>query len=45
MPAYGKQMKSAEMQALVDFLVSLRPPGQPPAFPANQIPTPGKAAP
>jgi ubiquinol-cytochrome c reductase cytochrome b subunit len=27
MPAYGKQMKPAEMTALVDFLVSLRPPG------------------
>jgi ubiquinol-cytochrome c reductase cytochrome b subunit len=30
MPAYGKQIKPAEMSALVDFLVSLRPPGQPP---------------
>ena len=28
MPAYGKQMKPAEMTALVDFLVSLRPVGQ-----------------
>ena len=34
MPAYGKQMKPAEMSALVDFLVSLRPPGQEPARPA-----------
>lgn len=34
MPAYGKQMKPAEMSALVDFLVSLRPPGQKPARPA-----------
>jgi ubiquinol-cytochrome c reductase cytochrome b subunit len=34
MPAYGKQMKPAEMAALVDFLVSLRPPGQKPAEPA-----------
>jgi ubiquinol-cytochrome c reductase cytochrome b subunit len=34
MPAYGRQMKPAEMTALVDFLVSLRPPGQKPAEPA-----------
>jgi ubiquinol-cytochrome c reductase cytochrome b subunit len=34
MPAYGKQIKPAEMSALVDFLVSLRPPGQKPARPA-----------
>ena len=34
MPAYGKQMSPAEMTALVEFLVSLRPPGQPPARPA-----------
>jgi ubiquinol-cytochrome c reductase cytochrome b subunit len=34
MPAYGKQMKPAEMSALVDFLASLRPPGQAPARPA-----------
>ncbi len=31
MPAYGKQVSDAEMAALADFLVSLRPPGQPPA--------------
>jgi ubiquinol-cytochrome c reductase cytochrome b subunit len=34
MPAYGKQMKPAEMNALVDFLVSFRPRGQAPARPA-----------
>ena len=34
MPAYGKQIKPAEMTALVDFLVSLRPPDQEPARPA-----------
>jgi ubiquinol-cytochrome c reductase cytochrome b subunit len=34
MPAYGKQMKPAEMSALVDFLVSLRPKAQEPARPA-----------
>jgi ubiquinol-cytochrome c reductase cytochrome b subunit len=31
MPAYGKQMSPAEMDALADFLVSLRPEGQLPA--------------
>ena len=30
MPAYGKQLNPAEMTALVEFLVSLRPSGQPP---------------
>jgi ubiquinol-cytochrome c reductase cytochrome b subunit len=35
MPAYGKQLNPAEMTALVDFLVSLRPSGQPPARPAS----------
>jgi ubiquinol-cytochrome c reductase cytochrome b subunit len=34
MPAYGKQIRPAEMTALVDFLVSLRPPGREPARPA-----------
>src|SRR5262249_19712621 len=34
MPAYGKQVKPAEMSALVEFLVSLRPRGQEPARPA-----------
>jgi ubiquinol-cytochrome c reductase cytochrome b subunit len=31
MPAYGRQISPAEMTTLVDFLVSLRPAGQPPA--------------
>ena len=31
MPAYGKQMSPAEMTVLIDFLVSLRPSGEPPA--------------
>ena len=31
MPAYGKQISPAEMTALVEFLASLRPAGQPPA--------------
>jgi len=34
MPAYGKQLRPAEMNALVDFLVRLRPRGQEPARPA-----------
>jgi ubiquinol-cytochrome c reductase cytochrome b subunit len=34
MPAYAKQIKPAEMNALVEFLVSLHPPGQEPARPA-----------
>jgi ubiquinol-cytochrome c reductase cytochrome b subunit len=31
MPAYGKQMSPAEMEAVIAFLVSLRPEGQAPA--------------
>jgi hypothetical protein len=31
MSAYGKQISPDEMAALVDFLVSLRPPDQPEA--------------
>jgi hypothetical protein len=31
MPAYGKQLSPAEMEIMVDFLVGLRPEGQPPA--------------
>jgi ubiquinol-cytochrome c reductase cytochrome b subunit len=30
MPAYGEQISPAEMEALIAFLVSLRPDGQPP---------------
>jgi ubiquinol-cytochrome c reductase cytochrome b subunit len=44
MPAYGKQMKPAEMTALVEFLVSLRPEGQQPAHPAND-PWPARESP
>ncbi len=33
MPAYGKQMGPNEMAVLAEFLVSLRPKGQPPAEP------------
>jgi ubiquinol-cytochrome c reductase cytochrome b subunit len=35
MPAYGKQINPAEMTVLAEFLTNLRPPGQPPARPAN----------
>ena len=38
MPAYGKQVNPAEMTALVEFLVSLRPAGQPPAGSAAAVP-------
>jgi ubiquinol-cytochrome c reductase cytochrome b subunit len=38
MPAYGKQLSAVEMAVLVDFLTHLRPPGQPPAIPADQNP-------
>jgi ubiquinol-cytochrome c reductase cytochrome b subunit len=37
MPAYGKQIKPAEMTALVDFLTTLRPSGQPPARTATRV--------
>ncbi|HEV3082448.1 MAG TPA: cytochrome b N-terminal domain-containing protein [Gemmataceae bacterium] len=43
MPAYGKQISPAEMTALVDFLTSLRPPGQPKAGAVAL--TPGKQLP
>lgn len=36
MPAYGKQINPAEMTAVVDFLVSLRPEGQLPAGSGDQ---------
>jgi ubiquinol-cytochrome c reductase cytochrome b subunit len=35
MPAYGKQMSAIEMNALIEFLTSLRPEGQPPAGSAS----------
>ena len=38
MPAYGKQLNPAEMTALVEFLVSLRPSGQPPAHTSSTSP-------
>jgi ubiquinol-cytochrome c reductase cytochrome b subunit len=42
MPAYGKQMTPAEMTIVVDFLVSLRPEGQPPAGWATPGPSLGQ---
>jgi ubiquinol-cytochrome c reductase cytochrome b subunit len=35
MPAFGKQISPDEMTALVEFLVNLRPQGEPPAEPAD----------
>ncbi len=44
MPAYGQQMPDAEMTALADFLMSLRPPGQPAAH-STAAPEAGKKEP
>jgi ubiquinol-cytochrome c reductase cytochrome b subunit len=44
MPAYGKQMRPAEMSALVDFMVSLRPPKTEPARTPIKMPTPSSEA-
>jgi ubiquinol-cytochrome c reductase cytochrome b subunit len=38
MPAYGKQVNPAEMTALAEFLVGLRPGGAPKALPASEYP-------
>jgi ubiquinol-cytochrome c reductase cytochrome b subunit len=35
MPAYGKNLTPAEVTALVSFLETLHPPGQPPARDAS----------
>ena len=40
MPAYGKHVSPAEMDALSAFLVGLRPANQPPAKTAVTPPTP-----
>ena len=39
MPAYGKQINAAEMEALAQFLVNLRPPGTDPARDLSKPPT------
>jgi ubiquinol-cytochrome c reductase cytochrome b subunit len=44
MPAFGKQITPAEMTILVDFLVSLRPEGQPAAGWATPDVSLGQAA-
>ena len=44
MPAYGKQMNPAEMTALVDFMVSLRPPKTEPATTPVKMPAASSAA-
>jgi ubiquinol-cytochrome c reductase cytochrome b subunit len=41
MPAYGKQMSPAEMEAVVSFLISLRPDGQLPAGAVEDAPIEG----
>lgn len=41
MPAYGKQMSPAEMDATVAFLISLRPDGQLPAGTVEDLPLEG----
>jgi ubiquinol-cytochrome c reductase cytochrome b subunit len=38
MPAFGKQVSPDQMTALVDFLVSLRPPGEPPPHSTAETP-------
>src|SRR5262249_42641202 len=43
MPAYGKQLSPAEVNALVEFLVSLRPRGQAPARSPADAPPPSQA--
>jgi ubiquinol-cytochrome c reductase cytochrome b subunit len=40
MPAYGKQMNPAEMAAMTEFLVSLRPANVPAARPASDVTPP-----
>ena len=40
MPAYGKNLTPAEVTALVAFLETLHPAGQPPARDASRRPQP-----
>ncbi len=42
MPAYGKNLTPAEVNALVAFLETLRPANQPPARPANSAAPPAR---
>jgi ubiquinol-cytochrome c reductase cytochrome b subunit len=48
MPAYGKNLKPEEIEALVAYMVSLRPPGVPPARDSTHpsyLPSPSPSAP
>ena len=36
MPAYGKNLSTAQVEAVVAYMVSLRPPGIPPARDSSQ---------
>ena len=36
MPAYGKKLSPAEVDALVSFMKTLHPPGVPPVRPSDQ---------
>jgi ubiquinol-cytochrome c reductase cytochrome b subunit len=45
MPAYGKQLSPAEMEIMVDFLVGLRPEGQPAAGWATPVASLGEEQP
>jgi ubiquinol-cytochrome c reductase cytochrome b subunit len=45
MPAYGKNLSPAEVEALVSFLETLHPPGEPPAADAAQRPIAAVAPP
>jgi ubiquinol-cytochrome c reductase cytochrome b subunit len=52
MPAYGKNLSPAEIEALVSFLETLHPPGEPPAYDASrravessQVAAPGTTSP
>jgi ubiquinol-cytochrome c reductase cytochrome b subunit len=45
MPAYGKQLSPAEMEIMVDFLVGLRPEGQPAAGWATPVASLGEEEP
>ena len=38
MPAYGKNLSPPEIEALVDFLETLHPAGEPPAYDPSRIP-------
>jgi ubiquinol-cytochrome c reductase cytochrome b subunit len=45
MPAYGKNLSPPEIEALVSFLETLHPKGEPPAFDPSQQAAQANAAP